>query len=90
MSSRNKRRKIETETLNQTSDNNTTPLVSNIQENRLNADFYNVSSESLAKNLLGKILVRKLSCGTLLKGKIVETECYPGGDDKASHSYNGR
>ena len=36
---------------------------------------------------LGKILVRKLENGTILKGKIVETESYLGTIDKASHTY---
>ncbi|KAG8222540.1 hypothetical protein J437_LFUL004576 [Ladona fulva] len=52
--------------------------------------FYDVPCQQLAKNLLGHILVRKLSDGTVLRGKIVETECYPGGDDRASHSYQGK
>jgi DNA-3-methyladenine glycosylase len=57
---------------------------------RLRDSFYNVPCEDLAKGLLGKVLVRRLNDGTLIKGRIVETECYLGGDDKASHSYNGR
>lgn len=44
----------------------------------------------LAIFLLGKILIRKLDDGCLLKGRIVETECYPGGEDKASHSFGGK
>lgn len=43
----------------------------------------------LAKELLGKIIVRKYD-GRILKGKIVETEAYIGEIDKASHAYNGR
>jgi hypothetical protein len=57
---------------------------------RLKDSFYNVPCEDLAKGLLGKVLVRRLNDGTLIKGRIVETECYLGGEDKASHSYNGR
>lgn len=60
------------------------------QTERLSDDFFDVSCFDLAKNLLGTVLVRKLENGTILKAKIVETECYPGNDDKASHSYNGR
>ncbi|XP_054717128.1 uncharacterized protein LOC129226543 [Uloborus diversus] len=44
----------------------------------------------LAKALLGKILVRKLPTGEILRGRIVETESYLGNDDKASHSYQGK
>jgi DNA-3-methyladenine glycosylase len=57
---------------------------------RLKDSFYNVPCEYLAKGLLGKVLVRRLNDGTLIKGRIVETECYLGGEDKASHSYNGK
>jgi len=58
--------------------------------NRLKDRFYDVPCEDLAKRLLGKILVRQINDGTVLKGRIVETECYPGGEDKGSCSYNGR
>lgn len=61
-----------------------------IQSNRLGEEFFNVSCLDLAKNLLGTILVRRLPDGTCLKGKIVETECYLGFEDKASFSYEGR
>lgn len=57
---------------------------------KLGEDFFNTPGETLAKSLLGKILARKISNDTVLRGRIVETECYLGGDDKASHSYNGR
>lgn len=57
---------------------------------RLNRRFYGVDCQALARGLLGKILVRRLADDTLLKCRIVETECYLGCDDQASHSYNGR
>jgi DNA-3-methyladenine glycosylase len=57
---------------------------------RLKDSFYNVPCEDLAKRLLGKVLVRRLNAGTVIKGRIVETECYPGGEDKGSCSHNGR
>lgn len=37
-----------------------------------------------------QILVRKLSDGRELRGRIVETEAYLGGEDTASHSRGGR
>ena len=43
----------------------------------------------MAKELLGKILVRKTREG-ITKGKIVETEAYYGEEDPASHAYRGR
>ncbi|XP_017781484.1 PREDICTED: DNA-3-methyladenine glycosylase-like [Nicrophorus vespilloides] len=57
---------------------------------KLKQTFFNVSCKDLAISLLGKMLVRKLDNGEILKGRIVETECYPGGEDKASKSYMGR
>ncbi|KAK3930228.1 DNA-3-methyladenine glycosylase [Frankliniella fusca] len=56
----------------------------------LQDDFYDVPCEILAKSLLGKILVRRLDNGQVLRGRIVETECYLGEQDKASHSYKGK
>lgn len=55
----------------------------------LDKNYYRIDGLRLAKNLLGKILVRKID-GLTLKGRIVETECYIGAIDKASHAYNGR
>ncbi|KAG8183705.1 hypothetical protein JTE90_014680 [Oedothorax gibbosus] len=57
---------------------------------RLGNSYFNQPCISLGKSLLGKLLVRKLDTGEILKGKIVETECYLGGIDKASHSYQGK
>jgi len=42
----------------------------------------------VAKELLGKVLVRRLG-DTRLEGIIVETEAYRGYDDAASHAYRG-
>lgn len=52
-------------------------------------DFYNRDAVEVAKDLLGKVLVREVD-GKVLKGKIVETEAYIGATDKACHAYNGR
>lgn len=57
---------------------------------RLLDNFFDVPCQLLAQGLLGQILVRKLSDNSTLRCRIVETECYLGGEDKASHSYNGR
>ena len=43
---------------------------------------------SLARRLIGCILVRELPAATLI-GRVVETEAYPAGD-AASHAYRGR
>lgn len=51
--------------------------------------FYSRKPELVAKELLGKLLVRKIG-KEIFVGKIVETEAYLGLTDKASHSYKGR
>lgn len=45
---------------------------------------------ALARRLLGRVLVRVLDDGTVLAGRIVETEAYLGVRDAASHAYRGR
>jgi len=55
----------------------------------LSKNFYERNPASVAKNLLGKVLVRKLD-SEVLSGKIVETEAYYGGSDPASRAYRGR
>ncbi|OQV13712.1 putative DNA-3-methyladenine glycosylase [Hypsibius exemplaris] len=56
----------------------------------LGSDFYNQTVHSLAKALLGKVVVREVKDGVRLKGRIVETEAYPGSTDPASHTYRGK
>jgi DNA-3-methyladenine glycosylase len=55
---------------------------------KLPRDFYLRPTLQVARDLLGKYLVRNLD-GTLLVGKIVEVEGYTR-DDPASHSFRGR
>ncbi len=45
---------------------------------KLNRDFYSRDTLTVAKDLLGTILVHNID-GHILKGKIVETEGYLGG-----------
>jgi len=52
-------------------------------------NFYERDPALVARELLGKILVRKLNSETL-SGKIVETEAYYGKNDPASKAYKGR
>ncbi|MCD6528622.1 DNA-3-methyladenine glycosylase [bacterium] len=58
-------------------------------KNRLKRKFFTRSTLEVAKDLLGKYLVRKIGKRKLV-GKIVETEAYIGPKDKASHSYKGK
>ncbi|CAB3362084.1 Hypothetical predicted protein [Cloeon dipterum] len=57
---------------------------------RLSDEFFNRPCLQVAVDLLGKTLVRKLEDGSLLRCKIVETECYLGVTDKACHTFGGR
>nr|XP_022905692.1 probable DNA-3-methyladenine glycosylase [Onthophagus taurus] len=62
---------------------------SEINPTSLPREFYSVPCRELADSLLGKLLLRKID-NVILKGRIVEVEMYPGGEDKASSSYNER
>lgn len=53
---------------------------------RLTRSFFETSTLKVAKNLLGKLIVRKYRDKFLI-GKIVEVEAYIGPHDKASHAY---
>jgi DNA-3-methyladenine glycosylase len=50
--------------------------------------FYNRDVTRVARELLGKILVRRTRDG-LCTGRIVETEAYLAAEDSASHSFRG-
>lgn len=52
----------------------------------LNEEFFNRKAEIVAKELLGKILIRKID-GKNLKARIVETEAYYGSRDPASRAF---
>ena len=58
---------------------------------RLSSDFYGGDTVEVARNLLGKIVVRTLAGGSVrLAGRITETEAYVGRCDKACHAYQYR
>jgi DNA-3-methyladenine glycosylase len=56
---------------------------------RLTRRFFNEYTPSVAKALLGTVLVRVVD-DERLSGTIVETEAYRGARDPASHAYGGR
>jgi DNA-3-methyladenine glycosylase len=57
--------------------------------NILKKSFYHRDTVTVAKNLLGKKLVRKID-NIYMSGIIVETEAYIGEYDSACHAYKGR
>ena len=60
-----------------------------MRHRKLTRSFYTEPTLYVAKDLLGKYIVRKWR-GKTLEGKIIETEAYIGPKDKASHSYLGK
>ncbi len=52
-------------------------------------DFYSRDTVTVARALLGKVVVRWTDHGDIA-AKIVEVEAYKGSDDPASHAYNGK
>ena len=57
---------------------------------RLDVSFFrDKSTLNLARDLLGKVLVRRFGDGSLVRGVITETEAYTE-EDEASHSFAGR
>ena len=56
---------------------------------RLSRSFYTRPTLLVAKDLLGKFLIKKDGQKKLI-GKIVEVEAYKGPKDKAAHSYGGK
>ena len=55
----------------------------------LQREFYNRGPVRVARDLLGKLLIRR-DGRRLLAGRIVEDEAYLGEDDPAAHAYPGR
>ncbi len=56
---------------------------------RLDRSFYARPVLTVARECIGKILVRELG-NRWLAGRIVETEAYRGPEDRAAHSFGGR
>ncbi|MEW6195245.1 MAG: DNA-3-methyladenine glycosylase [Bacteroidota bacterium] len=57
--------------------------------NKLPLKFYQRNVHTVAKELLGKVFVRKIN-DRFISGRIVEVEAYDGNVDQAAHSYNGK
>lgn len=71
-------------------------LIRTNMSGRLSGNYFKKTTLWVAKNLLGKTLVRRLPFDSaqgkekLIKGIITETEAYVGHCDKASHASRGR
>ena len=55
----------------------------------LGKEFFNRDTKTVAEDLIGKFLVRKIS-GKTISAMITETEAYDGFEDKASHASKGK
>jgi DNA-3-methyladenine glycosylase len=55
----------------------------------LGREFFDRDTISVARDLLGKVLVREVD-GKIMWGRLVEVEAYLGPDDLAAHSSGGR
>ena len=53
-------------------------------------EFFRRDVLCVAPDLVGRILVRRLPDGTLLRARITETEAYRGAQDTACHACHGR
>lgn len=56
---------------------------------KITTEFFNRSTIRVARELLGKYIVRKIG-GKVMTGRIIETEVYRGPKDLASHASKGR
>jgi DNA-3-methyladenine glycosylase len=62
-----------------------------VNDKKLPREFYTrVDVLTVARQLLGQILVVPTENGDRVSGAIVETEAYRGPEDRASHAYGGR
>ncbi|MGB5892626.1 MAG: DNA-3-methyladenine glycosylase [Ignavibacteriaceae bacterium] len=60
-----------------------------INKSKLNKNFYKRDLLTVAKELLGKLLVKK-DGNKILTGRVVEVEAYNGETDAAAHSFTGK
>ena len=64
-------------------------MVRDRRKRRLRRDFYRRDTLTVARDLLGRTLCRRLGPGRILRGRIVEVEAYDGPNDRASHAWRG-
>ena len=56
---------------------------------RLGVRFYRRDTLAVARDLLGRVLCRRLHDGSVLRGRLLEVEAYDGPSDQASHARRG-
>lgn len=56
---------------------------------RLTRSFYRRPTLVVARDLLGRVLCRRIGPRHVIRGRIVEVEAYDGPDDRASHAHRG-
>lgn len=61
-----------------------------VENTRLTADFFRRNTVLVARELLGKVLVRVFPDGEIRRYAITETEAYCGQEDLACHASKGR
>lgn len=66
------------------------PAVTIMKPKILPPEFFNRPTLEVAKDLLGKVLVRRHPDGSETRLRITEVEAYDGPDDKACHASKGR
>ncbi|WP_269524693.1 DNA-3-methyladenine glycosylase [Coraliomargarita parva] len=55
----------------------------------LNKRFFDRDTVEVARDLLGKVLCRRLPSGKIIRSRLTETEAYDGFEDQASHAHKG-
>ena len=66
-------------------------ILPTLSNRKLPRSFYTRANVlTVARELLGKVLVVPTADGTRVSGTIVETEAYRGPEDRASHAFGGR
>jgi DNA-3-methyladenine glycosylase len=60
-----------------------------MERSRLRKEFYMRPTLEVARDLLGRVLCRRLPDGEVLRGRLLEVEAYDGPDDLASHASRG-
>jgi DNA-3-methyladenine glycosylase len=64
-------------------------MITTVNKTRLSKNFYKRDLLTVAKELLGKVLVKK-DGNNILAGRIVEVEAYNGETDAAAHTFKGK